>query len=42
MNVKDKLRYIWNVMKGQPFEDQLVFNKAGISKLIKELNKINK
>lgn len=42
MNLKDKFRYILNVIKGKPFEDQLVFNKAGINKIIKELSKINK
>jgi hypothetical protein len=42
MNLKDKFRYILKVIKGRPFEDQLVFNKAETNKIIKELSKINK
>jgi len=40
-NWKDKLRYIWNVLKNsKPFEDELVLNKHSVAKLKKILNKI--
>jgi hypothetical protein len=42
MNIIDKARYIWKVIKGKPFEDQLVLSNKDVSRLIKELSKLSK
>jgi hypothetical protein len=40
-NLKDRLRYVWNVLsKGKPFEDEVVLDKTALSKLLKVLKKL--
>jgi hypothetical protein len=35
-NLKDRLRYVWNVLKkGKPFEDEIVLDTKSLSKLKK-------
>jgi hypothetical protein len=32
---KDKLRWIWNILKtGTPFEDEIILNSKGVQKLL--------
>lgn len=42
MTLWNKIRYIWRVLKGKPFEDQLVLNKSDALRLSSLLNTLYK
>ena len=43
MSLYQKLRYCWQVLiKGEPFDDEIVLNKENSRELVKELNKFIK